>query len=69
LTKENSPALLSHFDSLATSSPLATVIWIESRLCNELQTATLILAALLGLNARWAFFAVLIAAFLIYLFR
>jgi len=29
---------------------------------------TLILAALLGLNARWGFLAVLIAAFLIYLF-
>ncbi len=29
---------------------------------------TLALAALFGLNARWAFLAVLMAAFLIYLF-
>ena len=30
---------------------------------------TLIVAVLLGLNARWALFSVLLAAFLIYLFR
>ena len=62
--------MVSHFDSLTASSPLANVNRMGCRALHlDYVIVTLLLVALFGLDGPWPFFAVLGAAFLIYLFH